>query len=298
MRLLIGIGAGLLALGTVVSLHGPVALTAPNRLAVLSASAAIFPDPDPQDYSIFKEKIPVAQAESTLPAQTLAVAKSFLGTPYVSGTLESKGPETLTINLQQLDCWTFMENSLALALAARTTAPSLDSMQYFVQKLRYWGGAIDGYASRMHYFTGWLLQAEKSGYLKNITRELGGIPYRKKIGYMSARPQKYPELKDPAALQQIRQVEQRLNAHDWFFIPQEKIARIEPFLQDGDLIALTSWKKDLDISHQGFAIRKNGHIHLLHASSLGKRVLISGQPLAQYVRSQKGQTGIMVARLK
>ncbi|MCB9331834.1 MAG: DUF1460 domain-containing protein [Lewinellaceae bacterium] len=82
------------------------------------------------------------------------------------------------------------------------------------------------------------------------------------------------------------------------FIPQEKIARIEPFLQDGDLIALTSWKKDLDISHQGFAIRKNGHIHLLHASSLGKRVLISGQPLAQYVRSQKGQTGIMVARLK
>ncbi|MBK8968110.1 MAG: DUF1460 domain-containing protein [Lewinellaceae bacterium] len=297
MRLLIGIGAGLLALGTVVSLHGPAALTAPNRLAALSAAAAIFPDPDPQDYSIFQEKIPLAQAESTLPAQTMAVAKSFLGTPYVSGTLENDGPETLTINLQQLDCWTFMENSLALALTARTTAPSLDSMQYFVQQLRYWGGTIDGYASRMHYFSGWLLQAEKSGYLKNITRELGGIPYQTKIGYMSARPHKYPELKNPEQLQQIRQVEKRLNAHDWFFIPQEKIAGMEHLLEDGDLIALTSWKKDLDISHQGFAIRKNGRVHLLHASSLGKRVLISGQPLAQYVRSQKGQTGIVVARL-
>jgi hypothetical protein len=255
------------------------------------------PDPNPHDLPIFQKKLPIAQAEKGVAAQTLAVAKSFLGTPYVTGTLNSPGPETLTINLRELDCWTFMENSLAIALAAQTAKPAFDSLADFVQQLRYWGGTVDGYASRIHYFSGWLLQAEKAGHLRDLTRELGGIPYRKKIRYMSARPQKYPELKNPATLKKIQQTENRLNQHSWYFIPQEKIAKVEHLLRDGDLIALTSWKNDLDISHQGFAIHQNGRIHLLHASSLGKRVLISAQPLQQYVRSQKGQTGIMVARL-
>lgn len=252
--------------------------------------------PDPLDLFIFEQKTGVAQNGQDLAARTLAVAKSFLGTPYVHGTLDRGGIEQLTINLHELDCWTFMENSLAIALAAGANTPSFDTLEYFVQQLRYWGGTINGYASRMHYFSGWLLQAEKMGYLRDITRELGGIPYRNKIGYMTARPNKYPPLQHAENVRQLKQVEARLNQHPWFFIPQERVAKIEPLLREGDLIALTSRKSGLDIAHQGFAIRQNGRIHLLHASSLGKRVLLSAQPLAQYVRAQKGQSGIMVAR--
>jgi hypothetical protein len=253
--------------------------------------------PDPQDMAVFEEKTRIAMAEQNLAERTLAVAKSFLGTPYVSGTLGTNTDEQLIVNLRALDCWTFMETSLATALAAGTPDPSFDTLKSYIQQLRYWGGTINGFASRIHYFSGWLLQAEKIGYLRDITSDLGGIPYRNKIGYMTARPGKYPPLKDPKTLHQMQQVEKRLNQHAWFFIPQNRIDQIESQLRDGDLIALTSGKSDLDIAHQGFAVRQNGRIHLLHASSLGRRVLISTQPLGQYVRAQKGQTGIMVARL-
>jgi len=254
------------------------------------------PETNPLDISIFEEKRALAAEEQTLAAQTLAVARSFLGTPYVHGTLEGE-VEQPVINLRELDCWTFVENSLAIALAARATDPTYDTLQQLVQHLRYWGGAVKGYASRIHYFTGWVLQAEKLGHLQDITRELGGVPYRNKIGYMTARPNKYPALRDGQTWRAMKAVEDRLNSHTWFYIPQNRVARIEHLLRDGDIIALTSWKKGLDIAHQGFAVKKNGRIYLLHASSLGKRVVLSAQPLAQYLLSQKGQTGIIVARI-
>lgn len=253
---------------------------------------------NPQDISIFEQKLEIAATERQLPAQTLAVALSFLGTPYVHGTLDHETEEQLTINLRQLDCWTFMENSLAVALAARAAQPSFDTFQHIVQQLRYWGGNIKGYASRMHYFSGWLLQAEKLGFLEDITRQLGGVIYHKKISYMTARPAKYPPLHDNSTWRALKAAEDRLNSHTWFYIPQNRIGKMEHLLREGDIVALTSGKRDLDIAHQGFAVKKNGRIHLLHASSLGKRVVLSGQPLAQYVLSQKGQTGIIVARLR
>lgn len=253
---------------------------------------------DPRDETIFLAKLDLAQKQSDLTGQTLAVARSFLGTPYVTGTLNAPSPERLVINLRQLDCWTFMENSVAIALAARSEQPDYVVFQNFVQQLRYWGGTIDGYGSRIHYFSGWLLQAEKLGYLDDLTRELGGIPYQKTIGYMSARPAKYPPLSDPKAMRDVRATERRLNQHPWFYIPKNRVAEVEHLLQEGDIIALTSWKRDLDIAHQGFAVKKNGRIYLLHASSLGHRVVLSSQPLPEYMATQKGQTGIMVARLR
>lgn len=256
-----------------------------------------FAETNPQDFSIFEQKREIAAAEPNLSAQTLAVALSFLGTPYVHGTLEGT-EEQLVINLRELDCWTFVENSLAIALAARTSTATFDTLQQFVQQFRYWGGSIRGYASRIHYFSGWLLQAEKLGYLEDITRGLGGEPYRKKIGYMTARPDKYPPLRNGETWRTLKATEERLNGHTWFYIPQNKIARIEHLIQDGDIVAITSGKQGLDIAHQGFAVKKNGHIYLLHASSLGKRVVLSAQPLSQYVIAQKGQTGIIVARMK
>src|SRR5512142_59189 len=44
-----------------------------------------------------------------------AIGTSFIGTPYVAHTLEVPGPEHLVVNLQGLDCTTFVENVLALS---------------------------------------------------------------------------------------------------------------------------------------------------------------------------------------
>lgn len=291
----------LIILTAAFSLWTPGSWTLSTVMSVGPAALPDTPDPlpaaNPLDVSVFEEKIQIAGDESDLPARTLAIAQSFLGTPYVHGTLDRTDQEELVVNLRELDCWTFVENSLALALTAGEAQPQFDSLQQYIRQLRYWGGVVKGYASRIHYFSGWLLQAEKLGYLRDMTAQLGGIPYKKEITYMTARPGKYPPLANPETRETLRQVEVRVSRYHWFYIPQNRVAKIEHLLQDGDIIALTSGKKDLDIAHQGFAVKKNGRIYLLHASSLGKRVALSAQPLAQYLLSQKGQTGIMVARL-
>jgi hypothetical protein len=246
------------------------------------------------DSLTFLEKQKIARAESGLNAQTLAVARSFLGTPYATGTLDCNATERLVLNFKQLDCWTFVENSLAIALASEGDFATYKS---HLQQLRYWGGNVSSYGSRIHYFTGCLLQNEKRGHFRDVTEALGGIPYKKKIGYMSARPAKYPRLKDPENLRALRSAERRINAHHWFYIPKNRVAKMEHLLQEGDIVSLTSFKADLDIAHQGFAVRLNGRIHLMHASSLLKRVIVSKQPLPEYLATQRGQTGIMVARL-
>lgn len=247
------------------------------------------------DSLFFLEKQKLALAESTLTAKTLAVARSFLGTPYVNGVLDRNHEESLTLNLRELDCWTFMENSLAIALAEPNNYQSYKTQ---LQDLRYWGGYVNGYGSRIHYFSGWLLQNEKRGILEDLTESMGGVPYKKQIGYISARPAKYPKIKNPENLRSLRAAERRINAHAWFYIPQDQVAKMEHLIREGDIVSLTAWKRDLDIAHQGFAVKVNGRIHLMHASSLSKKVIISRQPLPEYILAQAGQTGIMVARLK
>ena len=246
------------------------------------------------DSLLFLEKQKTALTETTLHSKTLAVARTFLGTPYVNGCLDRNAEECLAVNLCELDCWTFMENSLAIALAE---PGDFQSYKAHLQELRYWGGTVNGYGSRIHYFTGWLLQAEKTGILSDLTKEMGGVPYRKNIGYISARPAKYPQIRNAENFRALTAAEKRINAHAWHYIPQSKIASIEDQIRDGDIVLLTSAKRDLDIAHQGFAVRRNGRVHLLHASSLSGKVIVSKQPLSQYVIAQKGQTGIMVARL-
>ncbi len=250
------------------------------------------------DSTIFEEKKAIVAAHSNAgrAAQTLAVAQSFLGMPYVTGTLDRTSNEQLIVNLRQLDCWTQVECSVALAL----TGPqgNFGDFQNYLQKLRYWGGTVGGYGSRIHYFTAWLLQAEKLGFVQDITRDLGGVPYRKNIRYISARPHKYPKINNAETLQTLKTAESRINRHTWYFIPKSKVASKEHLLREGDIIILTSAKADLDISHQGFAVRRNGRIHLLHASSLSKKVIVSALPLHQYLAKQRGQSGIMVARVK
>lgn len=246
------------------------------------------------DTSVFIEKHRLAEADAPVAERCLSVARSFLGAPYVTGVLDRSKEEVLTVNLRELDCWTFMENCLAISL---TDDESMESLARQIRGMRYWGGIIDGYGSRIHYFTGWLLQAEKSGLMRDLTRELGGKPYEKKVGYISARPHKYPKISNEETLRDIRNAEKRINAHQWYYIPQHEINRMEHLIQDGDIICLTSVKQDLDVAHQGFAVRRGNRVHLLHASSLAKKVIVSGQPLAEYVLAQPGQSGIMVARL-
>lgn len=288
-------------LGTAVVLGGTIGTLFTPAFTTISAFDKSLFHSEPlersstKDSLLFLEKQKIALAEPTLAAKTLAVARTFLGTPYVHGCLDRDEQECLAVDLEELDCWTFVENSLAIALA---NPNDFQSYKTNLREMRYWGGTVDGYGSRIHYFSGWLLQNEKRGLLEDLTESMGGVPYQKKIGYISARPAKYPKIQDEENLKALQASEKRINAHKWFFIPKKKVSQMEHLIHDGDIISLTAWKPELDVSHQGFAIRINGRVHLMHASSLGKQVIISRQPLHDYLATQVGQTGIMVARLK
>ncbi|MDO8722653.1 MAG: DUF1460 domain-containing protein, partial [Syntrophales bacterium] len=67
----------------------------------------------------------------------LAVGSHFLGTPYVAGTLEQGKRENLQINLRQLDCFTFVENTMALANLIKRGKSSFADFAASLEAIRY-----------------------------------------------------------------------------------------------------------------------------------------------------------------
>jgi hypothetical protein len=67
-------------------------------------------------------------------------------------------------------------------------------------------------------------------------------------------------------------------------------------IRNGDVIALTSTVRGLDIAHTGFALWVDGRLHLMHAPLVGRSLEISERPLAQRILGISGQDGMMVAR--
>lgn len=227
----------------------------------------------------------------------IEIGKNFLGTPYVEKTLEIPGPEQLVINLQGVDCTTFLEAVVTLARMAEMQEFSFERFEKELEKIRYRSGKNDGYSSRLHYFTEWMVDNQKKGIIRDITAEIGGSPYPNQPSFMSQNPQYYPQLSDPDNVHKIREAEAQISTYSYFYIPKEQIKSLEEGIHSGDLIAITTPMANLDVVHVGFAIRQNGRIHLLHASSKNKAVEISSLPLHDYLATNRGQSGIIVSRL-
>src|SRR5690606_30879157 len=103
---------------------------------------------------------------------------------------------------------------------------------------RYRGGEMDGYCSRLHYFTEWIADNEARGNVRDITEEIGGVPYEKAINFMSSNRQSYPRFAANDSLYQcVLEMEQGMQALDLHYIPQDRIRRVYDQLQAGDIIA-------------------------------------------------------------
>jgi hypothetical protein len=254
----------------------------------------------PQDKQLWQKTASNLTSEKQLPLSKLVVEAGgqWMGTPYVAHTLETPGGEKLVINLREQDCTTFLENTLATAASMKAENPSFETYTELLQLLRYRNGQIQGYTSRLHYFSEWLYENEKKGFLQIITRQLGGKPYAKPLNFMSAHRTAYAALKeDEKNYQEISKIEKMLNTRQYEYIPKAEVKTIENQLQDGDIIAITTGIQGLDVVHVGFAKQHNGRIHLLHASLDEKKVVVSSKPLAEYLMGNKSQSGIMVARV-
>ena len=106
----------------------------------------------------------------------------------------------------------------------------------------------------------------------------------------------YPSLADDENFEAIQKVEQELAKETLCILPQDLIGDQEDLIHSGDIIALATSIKGLDVTHTGIAIQHRGRLHLLHASSKNGKVEITEEPLADYLKGIKSNIGIIVAR--
>ena len=253
----------------------------------------------PADKQAFEDKIIQIKGllENDFGTTLVAVGKTFKGIPYVAKTLEIGKTETLVVNLKELDCTTFVENVLAFSLLLREGKMDFDSFTSALEKIRYDDGKLNGYGSRLHYFSEWIANNEEKGILKEITAEIGGIEIKKEINFMGTHRGLYPFLEDDENFKKIIATEKALKERTFCYLPQNQIEANEHLIQTGDIIALATSIDGLDVTHTGIATReKDGRIHLLHASTGSMEVEVTKLPLADYLKKVKKNTGIMVAR--
>jgi hypothetical protein len=225
------------------------------------------------------------------------IARLFLGRPYQAHTLDGTGREKLIVNVSAFDCVTFVETVLALTRCARRGNLTPSAFKKNLKFIRYRGGKIRGYASRLHYFTDWLRDNETKGVLADVTGRLGGKPLRKKIDFMTTHRALYPRLKNPAQFSEIMHAEKSLSRRTFRIIPREQIGARSDKILNGDLIAFGARQPGLDVAHVGFALRQGKNLRLLHASPKDGKIALSRQTLADYLRSHEKYTGVLVARL-
>ena len=216
------------------------------------------------------------------------IGKSFLETDYVANTLEKEGDEQLVINLTGLDCTTFLETSLTFARCIKKDKTSFEDYQNELTYIRYRDGKLDKYPSRLHYFSDWIYNNQQKGIVKDITKEIGGKEIKFNLNFMSENPKYYKQLKEnPEFIPIISNQEKEINSRKYYYIPEDDIEKLEPKIQSGDLIALTTSDKGLDIGHVGIAVKMDdGRIHFLHAPLAGSKVQITETPLSDYANKQ------------
>ena len=259
-----------------------------NQLKIIST---------PEDEEILKTFIDLFSGQEDASTSDIMIkAGTFLlNTPYVEHTLEYE-PELLIINLRELDCTTFVENCLALTRTLKAKKHDFEQFAKELMNIRYRDGKIDGYASRLHYFSDWIFVNTKKNLVSDVAKEIAETPLILKINYMSVHPESYRQMHDSTLISVIAEQEREISARKMYYIPKTKLAEIEDKLIDGDIIAITTETEGLDVLHTALLIRKNGIIHILHASSVAGKVIIAEETLENYLMNNKRATGIMVAR--
>lgn len=200
------------------------------------------------------------------------ISEQFLGTQYQENLLigSEEKEEELVINLNQVDCLSFLEYCVALNRSTSRTMfiHELIRTRYFHQKISF--------LTRRHFFSDWW--AETPQISRDITPE---------ITYYHIQNIQYLNQKDKKGGRYLPglPIKERLITH----IPT---AHVTNFLlqrvQLGDLIGIYTKKKGLDVVHTGFAIPSHHGLLFRNASSLKKNRKVIDTPLLDYIQNKDG----------
>lgn len=229
-------------------------------------------------------------------------ARKLKSVPYVARTLEGGECERLVVNLRQLDCTTYVENVIALYLCIKNGKTTFRNFCNYLRNIRYENGIVT-YPTRLHYFSYWIEQNTLTGIVREIVPQDSSVTEDSEydIYYMSSNPEKYPALrKDTSLIDDIAEMEKYFDGKTYRYIPKAKLKNpesLQAYIKDGDIIAIVTNKKGLDISHIGFAAWHKGNLHLLNASSIHKKVVEEPMSLYKYMVRHPSQTGIRIIRV-
>lgn len=273
----------------------------PTTAAVPAQTAAFeAPEPDSLTRRLFDETMAFAREralhEEPLGQIMQTLGERFVGTPYKAGLLDAPDEETLLTRLDAFDCVLFFETMLAMAQGIAERDYAFETFARNLQDLRYRGGVLQGYCSRLHYFSDWVANNEERGHVENVTEALGGVPFEKELSFMGANRDKYRRLAQNDSLYQgIVAMEERLRDLELYYIPQDRIREAYDQIQAGDIVATATDLEGLDVTHSGLAYKHDdGSVGFLHASTSGG-VKVSPD-LQSYVQNNDVQVGIVVAR--
>ena len=233
--------------------------------------------------------------------RTLHFAKQMLGVPYVAGTLDGNEEEQLVVRTDALDCTTFVETVLAFCIADKRGERDFKGFKKALTDVRYRDGILNGYTSRLHYFSDWIRNNEQMGFVKECTSETAcAQPKELWLDFMTTHVDSYlPMKKDASLVKEMAAQEKNWQGTVVSYIPKEKLdlSSDELKIKDGDVLALVTNIKGLDIVHVGFAFWREGKLHLLHASSSAKKVI--EDPKTQYESSKntKAHIGLRAIRV-
>lgn len=232
----------------------------------------------------------------------LFFARQLKDIPYVAQTLEVSPTERLIVNLRQLDCTTYVETVCALTMCMNRQQYSFADYCHNLQMLRYRNGIINGYDSRLHYFTQWIEDNTRLGFVRETQSQAPPFNATQTIDvfYMSRNPEKYPMLKGNTTLiSSIAAQEHAINGTRYQFITKDNITNTQTMrrtINDGDIIAIITSIPGLDTSHIGIAVWHRDGLHLLNASQIHKKVVEEPMTLRKYMQQHPRQTGIRVIR--
>ena len=200
------------------------------------------------------------------------ISSELLGTPYVTDTRTGNAstPEVFTIDLEGMDCFTYVDYVEALSLSG-----SFPDFEENLKKIRYKDGVV-AFQNRNHFFSDWPIN--NSGSVKDVTRAVGGD--KTKSASKSLNLKKDGSVYLPGIPVRNRTI---------YYIPSSEIdGEVISNLQTGDYAGIFTEIDGLDVSHTAIIVRKGNTAYLRHASSKKSNMKVVDENLTEYMQNKPG----------
>lgn len=239
--------------------------------------------------------------DKSMASYMLFFGRELRGVPYVAKTLEKNSQEKLVVNLRQLDCTTYVETVLALSRSMAKGQQTFAGYCNNLRQIRYRNGVV-AYPMRQHYFTYWIQENTRECIVANIQSPnppFSGVQ-TVKADYMTTHLSSYPMLKGKSQwVKEIAEMEKSITGTKQRYIPKTAVTNsslLRRTVHNGDIIAIVTTKKGLEISHIGIAAWHKDGLHMLNASSLYHKVVEDNNLLRTYLSKQTSALGIRIVR--